>query len=862
MDCGGYLKRLLAGIAILLAVALATTGRSGFSVQETVTEATVQDAFAALPLVFEPNLGQAGEGVQYLVHQGRATTYFTPTETTIVMNGEHVRMSLAGASRAPTFTGLDKLPSTSNYLMGNDQSRWYTDIPHYQQLHIANVYQGIDLTYYGNDQQSLEHDFLVSPGADPTQIALQFTGQDTLSLDENGNLALRLGAADVTLMAPVSYQETAGGGRKAVESSYELHDDNTVTIALGAYDTASTLVIDPVLVYSTYLGGSSNEYGFAIDIDSVGYAYVGGMTDSGDFPTVNPYQGGIATDFDAFVTKFTTGGSNLVYSTYLGGDGVDQLLGIAVDSTGAAYLTGLTTSTDFPLQNEYQNSLAGGQDIFLAKLDASGGGLDYSTYFGGSGDEQPGIGIVIDGSGTATITGQTNSGDFPVSGFQSTYGGGTNDAILVQLFSDGTYGYSSYLGGSGNDIGYDIGIDSIGDTYVTGHTDSGDFPTVNAYQGSFAGGTNDAFLTRVYNDGSTIDFSTYYGGSGDDQGRSITLDSSDNSYLTGLTNSGDFPTVGAYQATNGGGYDAFVTSFDSSGSSPIYSTYLGGNGGDFGRGIDVDGSGNAFLTGDTASTNFPLASPAQVTLSGGSNDSFVTKLNAAGSALVYSTYLGGGNVDTATGITVDASGNAYVLGFTNSSDFPTVGPYQGSNAGGYDAFLAKISDTGNLFVQVATILTFAVNPTTCNLGTFSPSLTKFCTHTIAAATNASNGYVISYGPTTTLTSGANTITAMGSQTASVLASEQFGLNLRANTATGSFTSTDFGADAAGGSGSPMTGYELANQFKFNTSGDDIAQSTGATSTTTYTVSYIANITLVTETGLYATPITYSIVPSY
>lgn len=835
---------------------------SGFTVQQQDNAtSTTLEKLAKLPLAFEPNLGQATDGIEYLVHQGRATTYFTPTGMVAAIDGEAVQIELVGANTNANFENIGELESVTHYLIGNDSDRWQRNVPNYQQLHLSEVYPGIDLSYYGNDQRSLEHDFIVEPAADPTQIELQFSGQQALSLTEKGDLEMRLGTSNLVLQAPISYQDGADGSRRTVDSAFKMTSDNTVSIALGEYDRSATLVIDPILVFSTYLGGSGGDFGFGIDFDTLGNVYVGGLTNSSDLPTLSPYQGSIAVGFDGFISKFS-GTGNLLYSTYLGGDGFDQLLGIEVDSSGYMHVTGLTSSTDFPTVNAYMSGYNGGFDVFVSKLEPSGASFDFSTYFGGSGNEQPGIGLAVNSAGRVFIAGQTDSTDMPANGYQTGYGGGTNDAFVLQFLSDGTYNWSTYLGGSGNDIAYDIGFENVfGDALVTGHTDSTDYPTVNAYQGSFAGGTNDAFLTRVYDDGSTLDFSTYLGGSGDDQGRSIAVDASGNSHIGGLTDSADFPTLSAYQSTNGGGYDAFAAKFTDF-ASPIFMTYLGGNGGDFNRGIDIDSNGNVFLAGDTGSTNFPLASPAQTSLAGGSNDTYVTKLNSAGTTALYSTYVGGSSNELATGIAVDSAGNAAITGFTNSSDFPTVSPEQGSIAGGFDAFVAKLADSGNIFVQVASVLTFSVNPDTCDLGHFSSSQTKFCTHTMAAATNASNGYVISYAPTTTLTSGANTITDMAVQTGSTVGNEQFGFNLRANTAAGSFTATDFGADPVGGSGTAMAGYELADQFRFNTGGDDIAESTGPTSNTLFTVSYMTNISLVTESGTYSTPITYTIVPSY
>ncbi len=423
-----------------------------------------------------------------------------------------------------------------------------------------------------------------------------------------------------------------------------------------------------------------------------------------DFPKANPIQPALGEESDAFVTKFNATGSALVYSTYLGGSGVDSAKGIAVDSAGNAYVTGSTGSTNFPTANPIQPAFDGlpGNDAFVTKLNPSGNALVYSTYLGGNAGDG-GRGIAVDAAGNAYVTGDTISTDFPTaSPFQAAFGGSMSDAFVTKLNAAGSaLVYSTYLGGGGGccgDGGNAIAVDASGNAYVTGDTSSTDFPTASPFQAAFGGapfgGGGDAFVTKLNASGNALVYSTYLGGSGDDGGNGIAVDASGNAYVTGDTTSTDFPTASPFQAAFGGGRDAFVTKLHPAGNALIYSTYLGGSGNVFeaGRGIAADASRNAYVTGETFSTNFPTASPFQPANSG-NFDAFVTKLHPAGNALVYSTYLGGSNPDRGRGIAVDAAGNAYVIGNTFFfGDFPTVNPIQPANAGGFDAFVAKITD--------------------------------------------------------------------------------------------------------------------------------------------------------------------------
>jgi uncharacterized protein (TIGR03437 family) len=652
--------------------------------------------YGKLPLAFEPNVGQTDARVRFLARGGGMTTFFTDTETVMVLSRSReqavVRMKLVGAGHPRRVAGLEKLPGISNYFLGNNPAKWRTDVPHYARIQYEGVYPGIDLVWYAN-QRRLEYDFVVTPGADPNQIQVAYEGVESLRVETGGDLVLRTSLGEVRQQKPRVYQEM-GGKRVEVGARYEIVARNRVRFELARYDRKRELRIDPlVLVYSTYLGGSRNDWGYGIAVDAAGSAYVTGYTNSPNFPTQSAYQatyqGGLT---NAFVTKLTPAGNALVYSTYLGGSGEERAYAIAVDGAGSAYVTGTTTSTNFPTQSAYQATFQGG-DAFVTKLTPAGNALVYSTYLGGSGVDV-GHGIAVDAAGSAYVTGTTWSTNFPTqSAYQATSPNSTfQHAFVTKLTPAGNaLIYSTYLGGSGDEWGYGIAVDAAGSAYVTGDTTSANFPTQSACQTTLQGST-DAFVTKLTPVGNALVYSTYLGGRGDDVGNGIAVDAAGSAYVTGETWSPNFPTQSAYQATyQGGNSDAFVTKLAPAGNALVYSTYLGGSSLDEGHGIAVDSAGSAYVTGYTASTNFPTQSQYQARNPELYVDAFVTKLTPAGNALVYSTYLGGSGEDYGYGIAVDGAGSTYVTGYTQSSNFPTQSPYQATKQGGtWDVFVVKI----------------------------------------------------------------------------------------------------------------------------------------------------------------------------
>jgi hypothetical protein len=694
----------------------------------------ISEAYGKLPLQFEANQGQTDRQVKFISRGDGYTLYLTSGDAVLVFregaaesaqqggSASHtvhghksgvVRLKLLGGNPAPQIKGTEELPGKINYLIGNDPSAWRGGIPTFAKVQYEGVYRGVDMVYHGNQRQ-LEYDFALEPGVSPGVIDFEIEGPKRIEIASNGDLLLGGAAGQVRLLKPRAYQLVQGSTRsEEIPSRYILHAGHRVGFALGNYDKSRPLIIDPVLSYSTYLGGVNGDAAWGIAVDSSGNAYVAGYTNSNNFPvSAGAYDtscgsGGSCseTNADAFVTKLNASGS-LVYSTFIGGTSVELAKGIAVDESGSAYITGQTSSSNFPTTSgAFQRTYGGGLDAFVAKLSADGSSLVYSTYLGGSAYDA-GNAVALDALGNAYITGQTNSTNFPTLNPLQATGGGSQDgdAFVTELNTTGSaLVYSTYLGGSSLDRGNGIAVDGSGNAYVAGFTRSSDFPTQNPLQAACASCPTyaDAFVAEVLSGGSVLGYSTFLGGSGDDQALGITVDSTGNAYITGFTYSNNFPiTQGALQVFLRGLSDAFVTKLTPDGSAEAFSTYLGGSDVDLGNSIAVL-SGNIYVSGDTYSNDFPLASATQTACGTGNcsnGTAFTSELNLSGSALVFSTYLGGSGTspagDHGNGVAVDASGNAYLAGETTSTDLHTVNAYQATFGGGVDVgdgFVAKIS---------------------------------------------------------------------------------------------------------------------------------------------------------------------------
>jgi Beta-propeller repeat len=712
-------------------------------------------AYGKLPLSFELNEGQTNQQVKFLSRGAGYEMFLTSTEAVVVMGkatkARHgdtpaeksknplasqlavLRMQLAGSNALANVRGADELPGTTNYFIGKDASQWHTNIRQYGKVRYHDVYPGVDLVYYGNQGQ-LEHDFVVAPGADAKLIRFSLNGIEKVSVDKQEDLVLGMSNGEVKLKKPTAYQEIAGV-RHEVASRYVL-DGSQVSFDVGSYDRSRTLVIDPTLSYLSYLGGSNDDSqaSTSLVVDAAGNAYIATGTLSTDFPvTAGAFQttyGGApllcsqnANNIcgDVVVTKVSPSGSKLIYSTYLGGSSGEYAFGLAVDKDGAAYIGGYTESADFPVTaGAYQTSFAGRSpscppaffpcgDAFVTKLSPSGAKLVYSTYVGGSGDDYI-ENLAIDRAGNVYATGSTDSLDYPTTpgAFQTVMPctfALCGSAFVTKLNASGTaLEYSTYLSGTGGSGGGSIGVDQFGNSYVAGSTGSLDFPvTASAFQRRLTPGLcgtppsfpcPDLFLTKLNSSGNAILYSTYMGGKGSEATYGLALDFESRVYLTGFTASPNFPTtVGAYRTKFGGGTcnawygvhcsDVFVAKFDTTKSgraSLVYSTLYGGTKEDQATSVAVNATGNAFITGWTFSNSKALT-----------GDAFLAEFDSTGSKLLFSQLVGGSGFDSGDAVALDGAGNAYIAGHTLSSDLPTTpGVFQPNFGGGPgDCFVAK-----------------------------------------------------------------------------------------------------------------------------------------------------------------------------
>jgi hypothetical protein len=729
----------------------------------------VQVSFATLPLAFEQNQGQTDAQVKYMA---RARGYqlfltnndalfslhsksFQPgvaarrTPRTLELNSKGsrnqdvdsfstVRMELVNGSSSAAVIASEPLPGKSNYYIGNDPKNWHTGVSQYARVAYKNVYPGVDLAYYG-EQNKLEFDFIVAPNSSPSSIGFAFSGAQRLATSPSGDLVVSSAAGDIVLHNPVAYQKQ-GGIRQPVDAQFVLAAHHQVRFQLGPYDRSRELIIDPSVTYATYLGGSAEDDAYAIGFDANGSAYLTGQTESTDFPIVGGYSGTNVGNFDVFVTKINAKGDSLIYSTYIGGSRDDSGNALAVDSSGDVFVAGGTASPDFPtpIKGSYQRSFGGGTlNAFVFELKPGGSIFVFSTYLGGTGMDYAN-GIAIDATGTYVV-GSASSVDFPTTptAFQPDIAGTSNGFVTKLDPTGATLLYSTYLGGSG-DFASAVAVSSS-QAYVTGATQN-PAPTFPSTPGAFQSTCDscsptspDAFVTAFNSAGTGLVYSTFLGGSGADGGLGIAVDSSGDAYVTGITQSADFPTQSPWQKALGGStqnltQNAFVTELNPTGSALTYSTYLGGNTSDGGSSIAVDANKNAYVTGQAESPNFPLSQPTQGTLGGG-NDAFVSLFNSSGS-LFFSTYLGGSqNENTAVSgstaplgaIAADGNGNVYVTGNTFSTDFPTAAAagtsvYQTSCTSCSlstplpDAFIAKYSVPSTADFSVTATTPAAVSP--------------------------------------------------------------------------------------------------------------------------------------------------------
>jgi uncharacterized protein (TIGR03437 family) len=704
-----------------------------FGVAATAGVATRSEYLNKLPLRFEENRGRdAHEGTRYVARTQGFLLGLAPSGNWLEWKDSSgtstasVHTRLVGANANTKLAPADRLPGVANYFLGKG-SEWQADVPGFGRVRYSGVYSGIDLVFHGEEHR-LEYDFIVAPHADPAAIQLEISGQRSLRIDEAGDLVISTDAGEIRWKKPEIYQQ-ANGARHPIEGRFRIASQ-TVTFEIGAYDKARDLIIDPTLKYSTYLGGSGNELARGIGVDGAGNVYIAGNTTSQNLPTVSAVQpnfGGESANFmngDAFVAKFSPAGA-LVYLTYMGGSGDDSAAAIAVDSVGNAYVVGATTSTNFPLVNAFQTSFGGmggrGRvrtgDAFAAKLNPSGNKLLYSTYLGGNQDDGA-LAVAIDNAGDAFVAGVTTSMNFPITSnaYQTFYRGGLGEPLLDTGFPmwdpgdvfiaelDPTGGkvlFATYYGGTSDDVVSSIALDSSSNIYIGGCTISPDLPTTpGALQRNFGGSDlqnflghfGDGFVAKFNPTGSALTYSTYFGGEGDDCVQGIAVDGTGSVYMAGNTSSMFLKTTpNAFQPLYSGYSilpqlinnlygDGFVGKLDPTGSTLMYLSYLGGSANDGAGAIAVDSGGNAYVTGFTDSTNFPIAGAAlQPKFAGDGGlayniyygDAFLTVVNPTGTALLYSSYFGGNFDDEAFGLVLDGAGGVYITGATVSTHFPT-----------------------------------------------------------------------------------------------------------------------------------------------------------------------------------------------
>lgn len=716
---------------LLIAVSLLALAVPGVAFPKDVdptpdVEAHEAAAYGDLPVSFELNVGQSDERVSFLSRASGARVFLTPDELVLALPRSSpaigkrtpedlapeplapavVRMRLVGASPS-TPVGEDEIETKTNYFTGNDPSRWHTDVPNFARVRYPDVYPGVDLVLYGN-HGTLEYDLALAPGADPSVISVVWEGADSVEADTSGALVMTVDGGQLRQHAPALYQHSDEAERSSVAGRFVSRGGGRFGLDVGAYDHGKPLVVDPAITYSTFLGSGSSDSGEDIAVDATGAAYIVGSTFASDFPIYLGYDSSYNGYIDAFVTKLNKAGNALIYSTYLGGSNYDGANCGAVDASGTITVAGSTYSSDLPTTDGYDATLNGASDAFVARLGAQGNSLVAATYLGGSSnslDSDIANAIALDPKGNAYVAGLTRSTDFPTTAnaYDSTLNGyrdGTVTKLVLKQAPPTSYiSYSTYLGRGGDEFLSGIVVDSTGAAYVTGNTTSSDFPTVDGFDTSFNGEV-DAFVAKLSPQGDALLNSTFLGGNSLDWGRGIAMDAAGAVYVTGDTESLNFPvTANSYDTTFNGGlvdptYDAFVAKFHvrtlGTFSSLVldYCTFIGGSDGDYASDIALDSDGNALIAGYSRSADFPLANAVDA-VHAGYSDAFVAKLNPAGDGLVYSTYLGGSGSDSGKATAVDSKGSACVTGSTTSSDFPLVNAFDTTRQG-TDAFVAKI----------------------------------------------------------------------------------------------------------------------------------------------------------------------------
>ncbi len=708
---------LLAAAAVLPAVAaLVAVARPAptHPVPPAIADGTAM--LGRLPVAFVPNLGQWEHPARFVARIGPMTMFLEEKGWTFTLveraaeqaaasksesapaRGVAVRMTFVAAS-APTLIAEDARTGRHHYFLGNDPSKWRTEVPLYTSVRYRDVQPGVDVRAREHDGH-FEYDLLLQPDAELEPVEITVEGIERMQVDEQGALVMETRLGPVRMPAPLSWEEEPSGEKCVVSCRYVLRGENRFGFEVAGRRQGWALVVDPGLVWSTFLGGGVSEESVrGVALDAQGAATVVGYTGSASFPTTpgafdTSHNGGPDAGRDAFVTRVSTSGTSLVYSTFLGGTHEDGADAVAVDAQGAATVLGATSSADFPTTSgAFDTSHNGVIDAFVARLSPTGATLVYSTFLGGTASDWSSA-VAIDAQGAATVVGRTYSADLPTTAgaFDTTFDGPTEAYVSRISAAGSSLVYSTFLGGTGHEHALALALDAQGAATVAGLTASTDFPsTPGAFDTSFNGG-QDAFVTRLSPTGSSLVYSTFLGGPGLEYALALALGADGAATVAGRTDLASFPvTPGAFDTSYNGGNDAFVARLSPTGSTLVYSTFLGGAGQDYVSALVLDAQGAAIVVGPTESINFPTTLGAFDTSFNGAADAFVTRLSPTGSSLLYSTFLGGSNHDQGQAVAVDAHGAATVAGAASSIDFPTTpGAFDTTHHGGYDGFITRL----------------------------------------------------------------------------------------------------------------------------------------------------------------------------
>ncbi|MDP3980958.1 MAG: SBBP repeat-containing protein [Chlamydiota bacterium] len=656
-----------------------------------------------IPVYFIKNDGQFDNNVRYYGKSAELSVFFADSGIyTNLFNGHkgtQIKLYHRNGNKNPEIYGQNESDGKINYFVGRNKINWKSNVSTYGSVVYKKIYEGIDLKFYSRLNQ-LEYDITIMPGADPSDLILTYENIEGLSLTREGELLVMTKEKDIVLRhrSPFIYQEI-GGQKIAREGTFIILNNYSFGFRITSYNKKYPLIIDPVIVFSSYLGGSDLDRSYAVTVDSSGYAYITGETLSSNFQEQKMLPPGYETlGWHVFVSKIDVARGKLVYTTYFGGSDDDAGYDIEVDKTGCVYVTGKTYSNDFTTVNPIQSNNAGGKDAFVTKLSPSGDTILFSTYLGGD-DEDCSCGMALDSGGNVCVVGYTYSNNFPTRDPLQENNAGGFDVFITKILSSGKdIIYSSYYGGSLFDHGKDIAFDKYDNMYVTGYTWSSDFPLENPYQSNYGGGLYDAFVMKLTDKGRDVIYATYLGGSSDDLAYSITVNDKGNAFISGATLSTDYPLANPFQPIHPGLFwDAFVTKLNIAGDGLVYSSYLGGSRSDHGFSIALDGQNNAYVFGFTESNDFPTVEALQANHAGGIVDAFISKINAEGSALVYSSYFGGSRIDYGYSIafynSLTMSSYAYITGYTSSYDLPVIDAFQTELSGATDAFLSVINMT-------------------------------------------------------------------------------------------------------------------------------------------------------------------------